>query len=113
MGSKGNINAIAWNPHFNGNTLGVACDGDIRAIDMRSLELVDFYMRKTLDLNPILIEGISWTLLLIQKRLKAIVANMTFWVVLEQEYYACTMNNIALNIVKLINVYRYGCRQSS
>uniref|UniRef100_A0A0M3HZF7 WD_REPEATS_REGION domain-containing protein n=1 Tax=Ascaris lumbricoides TaxID=6252 RepID=A0A0M3HZF7_ASCLU len=38
MGSKGNINAIAWNPHFSGNTLGVACDGDIRAIDMRSLE---------------------------------------------------------------------------
>uniref|UniRef100_A0A915C5J8 Protein TSSC1 n=1 Tax=Parascaris univalens TaxID=6257 RepID=A0A915C5J8_PARUN len=58
MGSKGNINAIAWNPHFSGNTLGVACDGDIKAIDMRSLK--DSFMIKeanpptvrSMDFNP-------------------------------------------------------------
>ncbi|KHN80667.1 Protein TSSC1 [Toxocara canis] len=56
--SKGNINAIAWNPHSTGSTLALACDAAVRAIDVRSLENV-FAIKdanpptvRNLDFNP-------------------------------------------------------------
>lgn len=58
MESKGNINAMAWNPHSNGSTVATAFDGTVKGIDVRTLddafliENANLSNVRNLDFNP-------------------------------------------------------------